>query len=216
MAGPELEWQPSLLDADDEPPAPDPSFGTLERVQLDDESWVDHAPAWVTGADALFDEIVHARDWRQRTRRMFDRELLEPRMTDWWGAHSGAPLTPPALDVMRRLLSDRYAVELDTVGFNFYRGGRDSVAWHRDKIPQSIDRPVVALVSLGERRRFLLRPRGGGASRRFDLGRGDLLVTGGLAQRRWEHTVPKVAAAGPRLSLAFRHGMRADAYAKPS
>jgi hypothetical protein len=34
------------------------------------------------------------------------------------------------------------------------------------------------------------------------------LVTGGRTQRLWQHSVPKVAsAAGPRISLAFRHGM---------
>ncbi|MFN2545796.1 MAG: alpha-ketoglutarate-dependent dioxygenase AlkB [Myxococcales bacterium] len=88
----------------------------------------------------------------------------------------------------------------------------DSVAWHRDKIRREVVDPIVALVSIGERRRFLLRPRGGGTSRPFMLGRGDLLVTGGTAQRAWEHTVPKVAQAGPRISLAFRHGMHPLAY----
>ncbi len=57
-------------------------------------------------------------------------------------------------------------------------------------------------------RRRLLRPRGGGASRAFQLGEGDLLVTGGDAQRTWEHCVPKVARAGPRISLAFRGSPR--------
>jgi alkylated DNA repair dioxygenase AlkB len=71
----------------------------------------------------------------------------------------------------------------------------------------------VALVSLGHPRRFLLRPKGGGSSRPFELGRGDLLVTGGRTQRSWQHSVPKVAnAAGPRISLAFRDGMAAKVY----
>jgi alkylated DNA repair dioxygenase AlkB len=63
----------------------------------------------------------------------------------------------------------------------------------------------VAIVSVGEPRRFLLRPRGGGRSVRFELGAGDLLVTGGRCQREWQHCVPKVAAAGPRISITFRH-----------
>ena len=63
------------------------------------------------------------------------------------------------------------------------------------------------------RAKFLLRPRGGGKSTPFELGRGDLLVTGGRTQRLWQHSVPKVAnAAGPRISLAFRHGMAAKVY----
>jgi hypothetical protein len=32
------------------------------------------------------------------------------------------------------------------------------------------------------------------------------LVTGGSCQRTWQHTVPKVAKAGPRISITFRHG----------
>jgi alkylated DNA repair dioxygenase AlkB len=79
------------------------------------------------------------------------------------------------------------------------------VAWHRDRIPADIERPVVALVSLGAPRPFRLRPYGGGPSRLFRLGHGDLLVTGGQTQRRWEHAVPKQRGAAPRISVAFRH-----------
>ena len=75
---------------------------------------------------------------------------------------------------------------------------------------------IVALVSLGCPRKFLLRPKGGGRSRAFELGRGDLLVTGGRTQRLWQHSVPKVATpVGPRISLAFRHGMAANVYDGP-
>ena len=67
-------------------------------------------------------------------------------------------------------------------------------------------------MSLGEPRKLLLRPRDGGPSRAFSLGGGDLLVTGGRTNRDWVHTVPKVARAGPRISLAFRHGLDPRAY----
>ena len=103
-------------------------------------------------------------------------------------------------------LCERYDRTFDSVGFNLYRDGRDSVAWHADRIPKEIEAPVVVLVSLGEPRKFLLRPKGGGSSRTLMLGRGDLLVTGGNTQRTWEHSVPKVARAGPRISIAYRHG----------
>jgi alkylated DNA repair dioxygenase AlkB len=74
--------------------------------------------------------------------------------------------------------STPYAIRI-----NLYRDGRDSVAWHGDRIRKEIAEPVVALISLGEPRRFLIRPRGGGQSLAFTLGRGDLLVTGERAQR---------------------------------
>ncbi|MCU1449434.1 MAG: putative alkylated repair protein [Acidimicrobiales bacterium] len=207
------DWQPSLLDSTSEDVGIDGSFSSLVRVDLDAESWVDHAPGWVSGADELFAELLESTDWGQRTRLMFDKRVIEPRLTSSWRASSGEPLQPLVLEQMRRSLSDRYGVDLDSMGMNLYRDGRDSVAWHGDRIAREIERPVVALVSLGHPRRFLLRPKGGGRSRPFELGRGDLLVTGGRAQRLWQHSVPKVATpVGPRISLAFRHGMAAKVY----
>jgi alkylated DNA repair dioxygenase AlkB len=205
-ASPDLIWQPSLFAQ--EPADFDRSFARLRRIQLDEDSWVDHAPGWVAGSDRLFEEVLTGRHWEQRTRRMYDKTVEEPRLTAPWSIGSGRPLEPPILEDIRRALSDRYGRRFDSVGFNLYRDGRDSVAWHADKIPAEIDAPVVVLVSLGEPRRFLLRPKGGGASRTFLLGRGDLLVTGGNTQRTWEHSVPKAAKAGPRISIAYRHDMK--------
>jgi alkylated DNA repair dioxygenase AlkB len=202
--------QLSLFDASR--PDFDRAFTSLRRIGLDAESWVDHAPGWVRGAGTLFAELLASRPWRQRTRMLWDKRLLEPRLTSHWDAASGEPLLPPILAGMRQALSARYGVELDSVGFNLYRDGRDSVAWHGDKIRREIREPVVALVSLGEPRRFLLRPAGGGTSLRFDLGDGALLVTGGRTQRTWQHSVPKVARAGPRISIAFRHGLSPSVY----
>jgi alkylated DNA repair dioxygenase AlkB len=195
MGGPvSLSWQPSLFPA---------GRGELERITLDAESWVDHAVGWLPDADPVFAELVAALPWAGRDRVLFGQRVAEPRLTARWPG-DGAPLLP-AVDGARRALSARYGVEFDSVGFNLYRDGGDSVAWHRDKIPADIERPVVALVSLGAPRPFRLRPRGGGPSVTFSLGNGDLLVTGGLAQRRWEHSVPKRKGAAPRMSVAFRH-----------
>ncbi|MDP9066967.1 MAG: alpha-ketoglutarate-dependent dioxygenase AlkB [Actinomycetota bacterium] len=208
---PGFVWQPSLLGAG-EAPAVDARFASLTRVDLDTESWVDHAPGWVSGSDALFGELVERLDWGQRSRKMYDREVTEPRLTSLWRKSSGSPLEPEILEEMRALLSQRYGIEFDSAGFNLYRDGRDSVAWHGDRIRKGIAEPLVALVSVGEPRRFLLKPREGGSSRAFMLGRGDLLVTGGRTQRTWLHSVPKVASAGPRISIAFRHGLDPTIY----
>jgi alkylated DNA repair dioxygenase AlkB len=206
----DLIWQPSLFEAGEV--SVDASFERLQRVRLDPTAWVDYAPGWVGGSDRLFSQILQLRQWGQRTRRMYDHKVAEPRLTASWNKESGEPLEPAILEEIRKLLSERYGVDFDSVGFNLYRDGRDSVAWHGDRIKKEIQEPVVALVSLGEPRRFLLRPKGGGSTRAFMLGRGDLLVTGGRAQRSWEHSVPKVARAGPRISLAFRHGMDPATY----
>ena len=216
---PHLAFQPSLLDA-----APgvslDETFAGLERLHLDATSWVDHQPGWVTASDDLFAELVATARWDQRSRHMYGRVVEEPRLTAWWRAASGTPPEPAVLERMRRLLSERYGVKLDSMGLNLYRDGRDSVAWHGDRIAKAIAEPVVAIVSVGEPRTFLLRPHpavhdlapADRRTHRFELGRGDLLVTGGRCQRRWQHTVPKVARAGPRISITFRHGLDPTAY----
>ena len=208
---PDLNWQPSLFDAGLTPRI-DEAFASLVRVQLDAESWVDHAGGWVSGSDPLFAELVDSLDWGQRSRQMFDNKVTEPRLTSLWRKSSGRPLLPPVLEDMRTALSARYGIEFDSAGFNLYRDGRDSVAWHGDRIKKGIPQPLVALVSVGEPRKFLLKPREGGSSRTFMLGQGDLLVTGGRTQRTWLHSVPKVATAGPRISIAFRHGLDPTIY----
>ncbi len=206
-------WQPSLFALDEEPDI-DRSFSTIQRVQLDDESWVDHAPRWVSGAERLFEELLASMGWQQRSRHMYDKRVLEPRLTAHWNAESGEPLEPVLLEEMRKALSAKYERQFDSAGFNLYRDGRDSVAWHADRIAKEIEDPIVSLVSLGEPRKFLLRPKCGGASRAFLPAAGDLLVTGGKTQRTWEHSIPKVAKAGPRISIAFRHHMDPSAYAR--
>jgi alkylated DNA repair dioxygenase AlkB len=188
-------------------PALDPAFGSLVRTWLDPESWIDYAPGWLSGSDAVFQAVLKSRDWGQRTRRMYDQRVQEPRLTAPWSLRSGAPLEPRILEEVRRALGARYGVVFDSAGFNLYRDGQDSVAWHGDRIRREIENPVVALLSLGEPRKFLLRPKGGGPSRPLLLGRGDLLVTGGKTQRAWDHSVPKVARAGPRISIAYRYGL---------
>ncbi len=208
----DITWQPTLFESEEWDI--DHDFSNLRRVQLDEQSWVDHQPGWVRGSDRLFEEVLRSRDWGQRSRRMYDQRVREPRLTSPWNAASGETLEPEILEEMRETLSRRYGVDFDSVGFNLYRDGNDSVAWHGDRIKEEIEDPIVVLVSLGEPRRFLLRPQGGGKSAAFMLGRGDLLVTGGKTQRTWEHSVPKVAQAGPRISLAYRHDMDPSVYAR--
>jgi alkylated DNA repair dioxygenase AlkB len=202
---PDVTWQPSLWA--DHNTAIDAAFRGLERTQLDGDSWVDYCPSWLRGSDRVFEELLRTVDWSQRRRWMYDRQVDEPRLTSWQTIDELIAGRYPWLDDARVALSERYDVQLDSVGMNLYRAGSDSVAWHRDRIPPEIADPVVALVSIGEPRTFLLRPQGGGNSIAFRLGHGDLLVTGGQAQRRFEHSVPKAKGSGPRISLAFRHGV---------
>lgn len=177
------------------------------RRELDAASWVDHHDGWLAGAAAVFEDLVELLPWRQRTGMpMYDRLVDEPRLTAWWSEHSGRAEPVPILAEARHALSSAYGVHFDSIGFNLYRDGRDSVAWHGDRHRRHLTDPVVAILSVGARRPFLLRPKGGGPSVRFEPGEGDLLVMGGACQHDWQHCVPKVRSAGPRLSITFRHG----------
>jgi alkylated DNA repair dioxygenase AlkB len=202
---PSVAWQPSLWA--NQSTVVDESFRGLKRTQLDGESWVDHCTGWMSGSDRAFEDLLGDIAWSQRRRWMYDRQVDEPRLTSWKKLDEQGVVAFRWMDDARESLSSRYRVRFDSVGINLYRDGADSVAWHRDRIPPEIEDPVVALLSLGEPRRFLLRPEGGGRSLAFMLGRGDLLVTGGQTQRRFEHSVPKVKVAGARMSIAFRHGV---------
>ncbi|WP_372478398.1 alpha-ketoglutarate-dependent dioxygenase AlkB [Pseudonocardia abyssalis] len=196
-----LAWQPSLLDG----PATevDAGFHGLRRLELGEGAWVDHAPAWCHGADPLFADLLAATPWGpQREVRMYDRVLPEPRLTHRWGAADA----PDPLRAMASRLGERYGVAFTQIGVNLYRDGADSVAWHGDRVARELPSSTVALVSLGAVRPFRLRPHGGGGTSVGYLpGPGDLLVMGGSCQRTWQHSVPKCAVAGPRISIQFRH-----------
>jgi alkylated DNA repair dioxygenase AlkB len=201
-----LQWQASLFG--DEPATFDPTFAGLRRHQLDQHSWVDHQSDWLRGSDTVFAALASSLPWRQREVTMWDRLLPEPRLTHWWDGADGSVAPLPVLAEIRDALTARYGRHFDSVGFNLYRDGRDSVAWHGDRERYTHEQPVVVIVSTGAARNLMLRPRGGGPSVGFRIGHGDLLVMGGACQHDWEHCVPKVAHAdGPRLSIMFRHDL---------
>jgi alkylated DNA repair dioxygenase AlkB len=202
-----MTWQSSLLDLGTEP-APGDLGSSLRRTTLGHGAWLDVAPGWLAGADVLFERLADAVPWRAERRQMYDRVVDVPRLLCFYGA--GDALPDPALDAARRALSAHYRAELGeefvTAGLCLYRDGRDSVAWHGDRIGRGrTEDTMVAILSLGAPRPLMLRPRGGGPALRHDLGHGDLIVMGGSCQRTWEHAIPKTARpVGPRISIQFR------------
>jgi alkylated DNA repair dioxygenase AlkB len=199
MAPPAALAQPSLFGGG--PPGFDPGLAGLRRLTLGRGAWIDHLAGWVTGHEDVFDALWRTTRWRLHRRRMYERVVDVPRLVATLPQDGpGHPLLP----ALGAALSARYGLPLTRVSLAGYRHGRDSVAFHGDRLGGGPGDAVVALVSLGAPRRFLLRPAGGGPSRAFDLGWGDLLVMGGTCQRTWEHAVPKVARAAPRLSVQFR------------
>ncbi len=201
--------QESLLDMAGEP-ALSVLDGAVRRVPLAGGAWVDLRPGWLAGSGAVFARLAEAVPWRAERRHMYDRVVDVPRLLCFYG--EGEPLPHPLLAAALGALNAYYGAELGepfrTAGLCLYRDGRDSVAWHGDRTGRgSREDTMVAILSLGSPRAFLLRPRGGGrgSSLRFEVGHGDLLVMGGSCQRTWEHAVPKTAqAVGPRISVQFR------------
>lgn len=222
MSAVPLPFQPSLLAAG--PTGREVSFAAGRRIDLGAGAWVDVVPGWLAGADSLFTSLVHGVRWHQREVAVHGRILPEPRLTAWWGPDGPATArlarAPEALRHLIPPLDARYGHGFDAIGLNLYRTGRDSVAWHGDRLQRERPVTVVAVLSLGSPRRFLLRPTGGGASRRIEMFSGDLLVMGGTCQRTWQHSVPKVARAGPRISATFRRFLspaeRGEAPSRPT
>lgn len=202
-----MALQGSLLDTADHLELRELAAG-LQRTVLTRGAWVDYRPGWLAGADELFDLLHRTVPWHAERREMYERMVDVPRLLKFYG--EGEALPHPVLDEARRALSRHYAAELGepfvTAGMCLYRDGRDSVAWHGDRIgrAKNLD-TMVAILSVGSARSLMLRPRGGGESLGFSLGHGDLVVMGGSCQRTWDHCIPKTAkTVGPRISIQFR------------
>ena len=184
-----------------EEPAFDPSLARLARTDLGGGAWIDRRPEWVRGHESVLDVLWTTTSWEAHRRRMYDRIVDVPRLVATLPEDGAGH---PAVLEMAEALSTRYGRPLREISLAAYRDGRDSVAFHGDRLGIARNDAIVAIVGLGARRRFLLRPAGGGRSLAFDLGGGDLLVMGGNCQRTWEHGVPKVAHADLRISVQFR------------
>ena len=185
-----------------------PLGGMVTRQVLGRGAWVDVLPGWLSGADALFDDLLAHVPWQAERRQMYERVVDVPRLLCFYGEDD--PLPSPELVTAREALNAHYGPELGerfaTAGLCLYRDGRDSVAWHGDTIGRGrMEDTMVAIVSLGSPRHLMLRPRGGGTTIKQQLGHGDLVVMGGSCQRTWEHAIPKTTRpVGPRISVQFR------------
>ena len=199
-----MDFQSTLFDVADSPAVSPPA---PERRVLTRGAWIDVQRNFLAAPDEVLAALVSDVPWRAERRQMYDRVVDVPRLVHTYAV--GETLPHPVLTEAREALSTHYRPELGepfvTAGGCYYRDGHDSVAWHGDTIGRGRSQDtMVAIVSLGDPRRLALRPRGGGDSITVTMGHGDLVVMGGSCQRTWEHAVPKVAAAGPRVSVQFR------------
>ena len=181
-----------------------------ERIELDERSWIDVHRGHLAGADALFDELRETAPWRQTKVFRYDHWRDENRLT---ASYRLADMPEPLKDVTR-FLQQTYRVTFDSVALNWYRDGNDGQAFHRDTDLKWLDETVIAILTLGAERPWLVRPR----SARNDHGldnkgavidlsprSGDLHVMGGATQQGWEHSVQPIRrpVAG-RISAQWR------------
>ncbi|HMJ10039.1 MAG TPA: alpha-ketoglutarate-dependent dioxygenase AlkB [Polyangiaceae bacterium] len=179
----------------------DPTLSSVKRTLLPNAAWFDYVPGWLCGHWQLFEQLSRECRWRHEQREMYERVVEVPRLYAMLPEDGPGH---PVIVAMQDALSRHYGSRFERVGLALYRDGRDSVAWHGDYVARTMPSALVATVSVGAQRRFLLRPAGGGRSLGLNLGSGDLLVMGGTCQRTWQHHIPKVARAEPRIAILFR------------
>lgn len=188
----------------------------VERVQLDETSWVDVSRGWLLGADELFEALLGGVSWQTSRMFRYDHWVEERRLGSFW--RLGTPLPHPAIAEVQRTLQRRYKVQFGGFGMMQYRDGRDGQAFHRDTDMRWLDDTVIAILTLGAQRPWRLRPRANryalsetkGATHDIAPSGGDLLVMGGRSQADWEHSVPYLTRqpVGTRISLQWRFAFR--------
>lgn len=182
------------------------------RIALDASSWVDVVDGFVRTPDAQFLAVRAAAPWQVTEVLRYDRYVPERRLS------AGLPADRyPLLRQTELHLSATYRVRWTGVAAILYRDGNDFQGFHGDRELRWLDDTLIAIMVLGARRPFVLRPRRPGPQMRggdpagagpgdvvLTPGQGDLLVMGGACQRDWLHTVPGVESAGERISLTWR------------
>jgi alkylated DNA repair dioxygenase AlkB len=158
--------------------------------------------------------LVAETGWRAETVVVFGKRHLQPRLTAWHGdagyTYSGLTLAPlpfsPLLQGIRDAVEAATGHHFNSVLLNYYRNGRDSMGMHSDDEPELGPAPVIASLSLGATRTFILRHKQTKQTVKIALPDGSLLLMAGALQRHWLHGINKTARpAAPRLNLTFRY-----------
>ncbi|WIO73080.1 alpha-ketoglutarate-dependent dioxygenase AlkB [Porticoccaceae bacterium LTM1] len=163
----------------------------------------------------LFDELRNQVNWQQDRLNIGGREVAIPRLNAWYGdtganySYSGIQLQThpwfPALTELKEQVCKLANHAFNSALLNYYRDGKDSVAWHSDDEPELGPMPQIASVSLGATRVFQLRHKKTGQRYNLPLESGSLLVMKGATQKYWQHQVPKqLDIIQPRINITFR------------
>lgn len=181
------------------------------KIQLPNADVEYHARLF-SNAETLFQVLHETTTWKRENVVLFGRTIPQPRLTAWYGetsyTYSGLTVEPQPLTEAIRTVKDRVeeitGAEFNSVLLNLYEDGKHGIGWHSDD--EAGVGPIIASVSFGAARRFLLRDKATKTAQpELSLGNGDLLVMGAGTQEHYQHSVPKTAKdVGPRINLTFR------------
>jgi alkylated DNA repair dioxygenase AlkB len=190
----------------------------LQRVAMQDADvfYLGHL-ALGRSDNELLERLIAEVPWRSEEVVMWGRRVPQPRLTAWYGdagrgyAYSGLCLqpmawTPVLLDIKARV-EEIAGANFNSVLLNYYRDHRDSIGFHSDNEPELGERPIIASVSLGEERIFILKHKRSKqvSPVHLPLASGSLLLMKGDTQRCWKHGIAKESRpCGPRVNLTFR------------
>lgn len=167
-------------------------------------------------ADQLMQTLHNDIPWRQDSIRIAGKDTPIPRLQAWFGdpgmsyTYSGLTLQPtpwsPTLAQVKQRIEAYSDTHFNSLLANLYRDENDSVGWHADDEPELGENPVIASLSLGESRDFVLKHRNHPEQKlKLSLENGDLLIMKGALQHHWLHQIPKARTqCGPRINLTFR------------
>lgn len=182
-------------------------FATAVVPLVDDgEGGIRYWPGFVSNALAKqwFHALHSKAAWTNLQRPMYDRIVDVPRLLASYRIDTTPPELPLA-DMLARI-QEKVPAPYNAVGLNLYRNGDDSVAMHNDKLHTLASGYPIALISLGDARRMLIRAKTGTCDTiAVDLEPGSLLCMSHASQLTHEHGIPKTKRAqGPRISAVFR------------
>jgi alkylated DNA repair dioxygenase AlkB len=186
-------------------PVPDAELRYLHRLELG------------RSPDEILRQLIADTPWRQENLVVWGKMFPQPRLVAWYGdsdsvyTYSGIKLNPlPWTDLlldMKKRIETVVGWSFNSVLLNYYRDNRDSMGFHSDDEPELGERPILASLSLGDERTFVMKHKTSDFAKpvRLRLASGSLLLMMGETQRYWKHGIAKEARpCGPRVNLTFR------------
>src|ERR1700748_481723 len=164
----------------------------------------------------LLNRFIHETPWQQRVQKLYEKEVITPRLTAWYGdpeVYDYASLTQtqpnlwtPEILLIKEKVEQLAGIQFNSVLLNYYRDGNDSVAWHSDRESVLGKNPIIASVSFGQVRSFDIRNKEDHQTKySVRLEHGSFLLMKGGLQEHWEHRIAKsVKPMKARVNLTFR------------